>query len=66
LSEKHRIKMLENTVLRRMFGRKREEVTGEWRELNYEDLNDLKTSLVIKSRRRWAGHVARMEDRTGA
>ena len=70
MSEKHRLKMLENTVLRRIFGRKREEVIGEQRELNNEELNDLhsslKTIVVIKSSRRWAGHVARMEDRRGA
>jgi len=56
-------------VLRRIFGRKREEVTGKWRKLHNEELNDLhsllKNILVIKSRR-WAGHVVRMEDRRGA
>jgi transcription termination factor 2 len=57
---------LENRVLRRIFGSKRDEVTGEWRKLHNEELNGL-CSLpnivrVIKSRRlRWAGHVARME-----
>ena len=57
--------MFENRVLRRIFGPKRDEVTGEWRKLHNEELNDLYCSLntarVIKSRRiRWAGHVARM------
>jgi hypothetical protein len=52
-------------VLRRIFGPKRDEVTGEWRRLHNEELNDLNSSpniiRVIKSRRmRWAGHVARM------
>jgi len=52
-------------VLRRIFGPKRDEVTGEWRKLHNEELNDLYCSpniaRVIKSRRmRWAGHVARM------
>jgi hypothetical protein len=52
-------------VLRAIFGPKRDEVTGEWRELHNEELNDLYCSpnivWVIKSRRiRWAGHVARM------
>jgi len=51
-------------VLRRTFGHKRDEVTGEWRTLHSEGLNDLYSSpniiWVIKSRRmRWAGHVAR-------
>jgi hypothetical protein len=62
--------VFENTVLRRIFGRRRDEVTGEWRKLHNEELNDLYCSpnivWVIKSRRmRWAGHVARMGDRRG-
>ena len=57
--------MFENMVLRRMFGTRRDEVTGEWRRLHIEELNDLFCSpnivRVIKSRRmRWAGHVAGM------
>ena len=60
--------MFENMVLRRMFGPRRDEVTGEWRRLHNEELNDLYSSpslvRVIKSRRmRWAGHVARMVER---
>jgi hypothetical protein len=56
--------VFENRVLRRIFGPKRDEVTGEWRKLHNEELNDLYFSLtivrVIKSRRmRWARHVAR-------
>jgi len=52
-------------VLRRIFGPRRDEVTGEWRRLHNEELNDLYSSpkivWVIKSiRMRWAGHVARM------
>jgi hypothetical protein len=52
--------MFENRVLRRIFGPKRDEVTGEWRELHYEELRDLFSSQsiirIIKSRRmRWAG-----------
>jgi hypothetical protein len=50
--------------LRRIFGLKRGEVTGEWRKLHNEELNDLFSSpsivWVIKSRIRWTGHVARM------
>jgi hypothetical protein len=57
--------VFENRVLRSEFGRKRDEVTREWRKLHNEELNDLYLSpsivRVIKSRRmRWAGHVARM------
>ena len=57
--------MFENMVLRRIFGPRRDEVTGEWRRLRNEGLNDLYPSpnivRVIKSRKmRWAGHVARM------
>ena len=61
--------MFDNRVLRRVFGPKRDEVTGEWRKVPNEELRDLYSSpnivRVIKSRRmRWAGHVARMgEDR---
>ena len=60
--------MFENRVLRRIFGSKRNEVTGEWRKLHNEDLNDLYCSLniirVVKSRRIiWAGNVARTGER---
>jgi hypothetical protein len=55
----------ENRILRRIFGPKRDEVTGEWRKLHSEDLHNLYSSpdiiRQVKSRRmRWAGHVARM------
>jgi hypothetical protein len=59
----------ENKVLRRIFGPKRDEVTNEWRTLHNEELNDLYSShkivRAIKSRMRWAGHVARMGERKG-
>ena len=62
--------MFENRVLRRIFGPKRDGVTGEGRKLHNEELNDLYSSpnivRVIKSRRmRWAGHVASMVERRG-
>jgi hypothetical protein len=58
-------------VLRRIFGPKRDEVTGEWRKLHNEELCDLYSSLsiirIIKSRRmRWASHVARMGENRNA
>jgi hypothetical protein len=60
-----------NRVLRRIFGPKRNEVTGEWRKLHNEDLRDLYSSpsiiRIIKSRRmRWAGHVAGMGEKKNA
>ena len=66
LREEHRLRVFENRVLRRIFGPKRDGVTGECRKLHNEELNDLYSSpnivRVIKSRRfRWAGHVARMK-----
>ena len=58
-------------MLRRIFGPKRDEVTGEWKKLRNEELNDPYCSpniiWVIKSRRmRWAGYVAHMGERIGA
>jgi hypothetical protein len=63
--EEHRLRVFENRVLRRIFGPKRDEVTGEWRKLHSEELHNLYSSTDIirqvKSRRmRWAGHVSRV------
>jgi len=65
LREERKLGVFENMMLRKIFGPRRDEVTGEWRRLHNEELNDLYTSpnivWVIKCRRmRWAGHVARM------
>ena len=63
------MRVFENRVLRRIFGPKRDEVTGDWRKLHNEELNDLYCSSnfvrVIKKRIRWAGHVARMGEKSG-
>jgi hypothetical protein len=69
--KEQRLRVFENTVLRRIFGPKRDEATGEWRRLHKEELNDLNSSpnitRVIKSRRmRWAGHVACIGEERGA
>jgi hypothetical protein len=60
--------VFENRVLRRIFGPKRDEVTGGWRKLHNEELHNLYSApciiRMIKSRRmRWAGHVTRIEER---
>jgi hypothetical protein len=65
LREENRLRVFENRVLRRIFGPKRDKVTGEWRKLHTEELHILYRSpnviRQIKSRRmRWSGHVARM------
>jgi hypothetical protein len=70
LREERKLRVFENMVLRRIFGPRRDEVTGDWRRLHNEELNDLYSSpnivRVIKSRRmRWAGHVARMGEERG-
>jgi hypothetical protein len=70
LREERRLRVFENRVLRRVFGPRRDEVTGEWRKLHNEELDDLYSLpnivRVVKSRRmRWAGHVARMGEERG-
>jgi len=68
--EERRLRVFESRVLRKVFGPKRDEVTGEWRKLHNEELNDLYSLpnivRVIKSRRmRWAGNVAGVGERRG-
>jgi hypothetical protein len=63
--------VFQNRVLRRIFGPKRDEVTGGWRKLRNDELRDLYCSpsiiIMITSRRmRWAGHIARMGKKTNA
>jgi hypothetical protein len=63
--------VFDNRVLRRIFGPKRDEVTGEWRKLHNKELHDLYSSAsiirIIKSWRiRWSGHVARMGEKRNA
>jgi len=65
------MRVFENRVLRTIFGPKRHEVTGEWRRLHNEELNDLYSSpniiwLIKSIRMKWAGYVVRMGDRRGA
>jgi hypothetical protein len=67
----HRLRVFENKVLKRIFGQKRDEVTGGWRKLHNEELRDLYSSpsiiRIIKSgRMRWAGHVDRMGEKGNA
>ncbi|KAJ4442256.1 hypothetical protein ANN_12122 [Periplaneta americana] len=71
LREEHRLRVFENKVLRKIFGAKRDEATGEWRKLHNTELHALYSSPNIirnlKSRRlRWAGHVARMGESRNA
>jgi hypothetical protein len=69
MGEERRLRVFENRVLK-VFGPKRDKVTGEWRKLHNEELNDLYSLpnivQVVKSKRmRWAGHVARMRQESG-
>jgi len=70
LREERRLRVFENRVMRRVFGSKRDEVTGEWRTLHNEELRGLYSlpnivRVVKSSRMRWAGHVACMGERRG-
>jgi hypothetical protein len=65
LREERRLRVFKDRVLRRIFGPKRDEVTGEWRKRLTEELHDLYSSpnivrVINLKRIRWAGHVARM------
>jgi hypothetical protein len=65
LREESRLRVFENRVLRRVFGRKRDEATGEWSKLRIEELIDLYSlpnivRVVKLIRMRWTGHVTRM------
>jgi hypothetical protein len=65
IREEHGLRVFENRVLTRIFGPKRDEVTGVWRKMHNEELHNLYSSRritrMIQSRRmRWTGHVARM------
>ena len=66
LREEHRLRVFENMVLKRIFGPKRDEVTGEWRKLHNQEPKGLYCSpnivRMIKLRMRWVGHVARVEE----
>jgi hypothetical protein len=70
LGEERKLRVYENSVLRRIFEPKRDEVTGEWRKLHNEELYDLYPSpnivRVIRSKRmKWTGHVARIGESRG-
>ena len=69
MREECRLRVFENRVLRRVFGPKRDKVTGEWRKLYNEELSDLYSltniARVVKSRMRWAEHMARIVEGRG-
>jgi hypothetical protein len=70
LRKERRLRVLESKVLRKIFGSKRSEVTGEWRKLYNEERNNLYSSsnavkVIISRRMRWAGHVPNMGDSRG-
>ena len=70
LREERKLTVFENMVLRRIFGPRKDEVTGEWRRMHNEELNNLYSSpnivwMIISRRMRWDGHVARMGEDSG-
>jgi len=68
LREERRLRVFENSVLRGIFGAKRDEVTEDWRKLHNEELNDfLLPPNIVRDQieNEWAGHVARMAERRG-
>jgi hypothetical protein len=69
--EEHKLRVFENRVLRRIFGPKRDGVTGGRRKLHNEELHNLCSSpniirMIMSRRLRWEGHVARMGERRNA
>jgi hypothetical protein len=71
LREEHRLRVFDNRVLRRILGRNKDEVMGEWRKLHNEELRDLyslpsKIRKIKLRRMRWAGHVARLGEKRNA
>jgi hypothetical protein len=67
----YRLRVFENRLLRRLFGPRRDEVTGGWRKLHNEELRDLHFSpsiirMIKLSRMRWAGHIARTRRKRNA
>jgi hypothetical protein len=70
LREEQRLRVSENRVLRRIFEPKTDEVTGKWTKLHNEELHNLYSSQsiirIIKSRKRWVGHVGRMGEKRNA
>ena len=68
MREELRLKVFENRVLRRIFGAKRDEITGEWKKLHNEELNDLYSlpniiRMIKSGRMKWMGHVTCMGER---
>jgi hypothetical protein len=68
--KERRLRLFENRMLSRIIGPRREEVTGEWRKLHYDGLNDMYSSpnifrMVKWRRREWMGYAARFGERRG-